>query len=107
LVNFFVHMVRDRALAEDLPQEVFLRVYQARQRYQPEWVRNRLAFHWWRYSIPRWARLKIYARRERQRHTPIRKERRNRGKVRHAGLTRTLMLRDSSTGCANCPPEEQ
>lgn len=36
LVNFFVRMVRDRALAEDLAQEVFLRVYQARHRYQPE-----------------------------------------------------------------------
>jgi RNA polymerase sigma-70 factor (ECF subfamily) len=29
-------MVRDPALAEDLAQEVFLRVYQARKRYQPE-----------------------------------------------------------------------
>jgi len=36
LVSFFVRMVRDRALAEDLAQEVFLRVYQARHRYQPE-----------------------------------------------------------------------
>jgi RNA polymerase sigma-70 factor (ECF subfamily) len=36
MVSFFVRMVRDRALAEDLAQEVFLRVYQARHRYQPE-----------------------------------------------------------------------
>jgi RNA polymerase sigma-70 factor (ECF subfamily) len=36
LVSFFVRMVHDQALAEDLAQEVFLRVYQARHRYQPE-----------------------------------------------------------------------
>jgi RNA polymerase sigma-70 factor (ECF subfamily) len=35
LVGFFFRMVRDPALAEDLAQEVFLRVYQARNRYQP------------------------------------------------------------------------
>ena len=36
LLNYFSRMVRDPALAEDLAQEVFLRVYQARKRYQPE-----------------------------------------------------------------------
>ncbi|HEV2498057.1 MAG TPA: sigma-70 family RNA polymerase sigma factor [Terriglobia bacterium] len=46
LVSFFVRMVRDRALAEDLAQEVFLRVYQARQRYQPE-----ARFTTWLYRI--------------------------------------------------------
>jgi len=46
LVNFFVRMVRDQALAEDLAQEVFLRVYQARRRYQPE-----ARFTTWLYRI--------------------------------------------------------
>lgn len=46
LVNFFVRMVHDRALAEDLAQEVFLRVYQARHRYQPE-----ARFTTWLYRI--------------------------------------------------------
>lgn len=46
LVSFFVRMVRDPALAEDLAQEVFLRVYQARQRYQPE-----ARFTTWLYRI--------------------------------------------------------
>jgi RNA polymerase sigma-70 factor (ECF subfamily) len=46
LVSYFVRMVRDRALAEDLAQEVFLRVYQARQRYQPE-----ARFTTWLYRI--------------------------------------------------------
>ncbi len=36
LVSYFSRMVRDRALAEDLAQEVFLRVYKSRHRYQPE-----------------------------------------------------------------------
>ena len=35
LVNFLYRMVRDMAVAEDLAQEVFLRVYRARQEYAP------------------------------------------------------------------------
>src|SRR5712691_12391718 len=35
LVNFLYRMVRDSAVAEDLAQEVFLRVYCARQQYAP------------------------------------------------------------------------
>ncbi|MGH9449883.1 MAG: RNA polymerase sigma factor [Terriglobia bacterium] len=46
LVSYFARMVRDRALAEDLAQEAFLRVYQARQRYQPE-----ARFTTWLYRI--------------------------------------------------------
>jgi len=46
LVSFLVRMVRDQALAEDLAQEVFLRVYQSRHRYQPE-----ARFTTWLYRI--------------------------------------------------------
>jgi len=46
LLGYFVRMVRDQALAEDLTQEVFLRVYQARERYQPE-----ARFTTWLYRI--------------------------------------------------------
>ena len=35
LVNFLYRMVRDQATAEDLAQEVFLRVYRARKQYTP------------------------------------------------------------------------
>lgn len=35
LVNFLYRMVRDTAQAEDLAQEVFLRVYRARKEYSP------------------------------------------------------------------------
>jgi RNA polymerase sigma-70 factor (ECF subfamily) len=35
LVNFLYRMVRDSATAEDLAQEVFLRVYRARKQYSP------------------------------------------------------------------------
>jgi RNA polymerase sigma-70 factor (ECF subfamily) len=35
LVNFLCRMVRDAATAEDLAQEVFLRVYRARKKYSP------------------------------------------------------------------------
>jgi len=35
LVNFLYRMVRDAAAAEDLAQEVFLRVYRARKKYAP------------------------------------------------------------------------
>jgi len=36
LVQYLCRMVRDQALAEDLAQEAFLRVYKARHRYRPE-----------------------------------------------------------------------
>ncbi|MGA7624933.1 MAG: sigma-70 family RNA polymerase sigma factor [Candidatus Acidiferrales bacterium] len=35
LINFLYRMVRNRATAEDLAQEVFLRVYRARTQYSP------------------------------------------------------------------------
>jgi RNA polymerase sigma-70 factor (ECF subfamily) len=35
LVNFLYRMIRDTATAEDLAQEVFLRVYRARKQYSP------------------------------------------------------------------------
>src|SRR5208282_4858918 len=35
LVNFLYRMVRDTATAEDLAQEVFLRIYRARKQYTP------------------------------------------------------------------------
>src|SRR5579862_584615 len=35
LFNFLYRMVRDTGLAEDLAQEVFLRVYRAREQYAP------------------------------------------------------------------------
>jgi RNA polymerase sigma-70 factor, ECF subfamily len=46
LVKYFCRMVRDQALAEDLAQEAFLRVYQARQRYRPD-----ARFTTWLYRI--------------------------------------------------------
>jgi RNA polymerase sigma-70 factor (ECF subfamily) len=46
LVNFFLRMVRDRGLAEDLAQEAFLRVYQARGRWKPD-----AKFTTWLYRI--------------------------------------------------------
>jgi len=46
LVSFFFRMVHDQALAEDLAQEAFLRVYQARNRYRPE-----AKFTTWLYRI--------------------------------------------------------
>jgi len=33
LIGFFYHLVRDRTMAEDMAQEVFLRVYRSRERY--------------------------------------------------------------------------
>ena len=36
LIGIFYHMMRDRGVAEDLAQEVFLRVYRARHNYKPK-----------------------------------------------------------------------
>jgi RNA polymerase sigma-70 factor (ECF subfamily) len=46
LVNFLYRMVRDSAAAEDLAQEVFLRVYRARKEYAPS-----AKFTTWMYRI--------------------------------------------------------
>jgi RNA polymerase sigma-70 factor (ECF subfamily) len=46
LVNFLYRMVRDRATAEDLAQDVFLRVYRARKEYVP-----RAKFTTWLFRI--------------------------------------------------------
>ncbi len=35
LIGVFAHMLHDEELAEDLAQEVFMRVYRSRERYQP------------------------------------------------------------------------
>jgi len=36
LIQYFAMLTRDRALAEDLAQEVFLKLYRARRRYRPD-----------------------------------------------------------------------
>ena len=36
IISLLRHVIGDRDLAEDLTQEVFLRVYRARKTYQPE-----------------------------------------------------------------------
>lgn len=46
LVKYFYRMVRDHALAEDLAQDAFLRVYKARHRYRPD-----ARFTTWLYRI--------------------------------------------------------
>ncbi len=46
LVKYFCRMVRDQALAEDLAQEAFLRIYKARHRYRPD-----ARFTTWLYRI--------------------------------------------------------
>jgi RNA polymerase sigma-70 factor, ECF subfamily len=46
LVNFLYRMVRDVAVAEDLAQEVFIRVYRAREKYAPS-----AKFTTWLYRI--------------------------------------------------------
>ena len=46
MVSFFRRMLRDQTLAEDLAQEVFLRVYKSRERYQPN-----ARFTTWLYRI--------------------------------------------------------
>ena len=46
LVKYFYRLVRDQALAEDLAQEAFLRVYNARRRYRPD-----ARFTTWLYRI--------------------------------------------------------
>jgi RNA polymerase sigma-70 factor, ECF subfamily len=67
VVNYCARLLRDRDLAEDVAQEVFLRVYQARERYQPE-----AKFTTWLYRIATNLALNtIRDRREEPRRTEI------------------------------------
>ncbi len=64
LVSYFNRMLRDRALAEDLAQEVFLRVYKARLRYRPD-----ARFTTWLYRIA--TNLALNALRDRKDTEPV------------------------------------
>lgn len=64
LVNFFLRMVRDHALAEDLAQEVFLRVFRARERWKPD-----AKFTTWLYRIA--TNLALNALRDSKRTVPV------------------------------------
>ena len=46
LLRFLTRMVKDRAVAEELVQETFLRVHRARERYSPD-----AKFSTWLYTI--------------------------------------------------------
>jgi len=52
LFNFYVKMTQDRAVSEDLVQDVFLRILRYRQTYRPG-----TPFRTWMYQIARNARL--------------------------------------------------
>jgi RNA polymerase sigma factor (sigma-70 family) len=52
LYNFYAKMTQDRAVSEDLVQEVFLRILRYRQTYRPG-----TAFRTWMYQIARNTRL--------------------------------------------------
>jgi len=60
LVNYFCRMLHDKSVAEELAQEVFLRVYQTRHRYEPE-----ARFTTWLYRIA--TNLALNALRDRRR----------------------------------------
>jgi RNA polymerase sigma-70 factor (ECF subfamily) len=63
LVGYFSRMLQDPAMAEDLAQETFLRVYQARERYEPD-----AKFTTWLYRIA--TNLALNAIRDRKEVTP-------------------------------------
>jgi RNA polymerase sigma-70 factor (ECF subfamily) len=66
LVNFLARMLPERDRAEELAQEVFLRVYQARGRYEP-----RARFSTWLFSIASNLALNELGRSYRKRETPL------------------------------------
>jgi RNA polymerase sigma factor (sigma-70 family) len=64
LVNFYTKLMGDRAVSEDLVQEVFLRILRYRQTYQPG-----TPFRPWMYQIARNARVDHF--RRTPRHEPF------------------------------------
>src|SRR5437867_49421 len=79
IVNFIYKIVNNRGEAEELAQDVFLKVYRARERYEP-----RARFAAWIYRISTNVSLKAAARKRRflpalgygkpQRDSPLRRE---------------------------------
>jgi RNA polymerase sigma-70 factor (ECF subfamily) len=65
LVSFLARMVPERARAEELAQEVFVRIYQARDRYEP-----RARFSTWIFGIASNLALNELARAYRRRESP-------------------------------------
>jgi RNA polymerase sigma-70 factor (ECF subfamily) len=70
LVNFLARMVPERARAEELAQEVFVRVYQARERYEP-----RARFSTWLFGIAHNLAVNELARAYRKRERPLDEDR--------------------------------
>jgi RNA polymerase sigma-70 factor, ECF subfamily len=74
VVNHLYRLVRDRAVAEDLSQDVFLRVYRSRHRYQPQakfatWlfrITTNVAINWRRDTRREAAHLRLDAEQERR-----------------------------------------
>ncbi len=66
LVNFLARMVSERDRAEELAQEVFLRIYQARDRYEPK-----ARFSTWLFSIAHNLALNELDRSYRKRERPL------------------------------------
>lgn len=66
LLNFLTRMVRDRARAEELTQDVFIRVYNAAARYEP-----RARFSTWVFGIAHNLALNDLDRAHRKRERPL------------------------------------
>ncbi len=66
LVNFLARMVPERDRAEELAQEVFLRIYRARDRYEPK-----ARFSTWLFSIAHNLALNELSRSYRKREGPL------------------------------------
>lgn len=64
--GLFVRRLHDRQEAEDLTQEVFLRLFRARRRYQP-----RARFTTWLFHIARNVARNAYRRRQRRSFVPL------------------------------------
>jgi len=66
VLSLLCHMLEDRELAEDLAQDVFLRVYRARKRYEP-----RAKFSTWLFTIVNNVALNARRSRSRRREVPF------------------------------------
>ncbi len=65
MLNYLYRFVRDRALAEDILQEVFLRIHKVRHTYRPESPAKP-----WLYAIARYVAIDALRKRGRRREVP-------------------------------------
>lgn len=111
VVNYLSRMVANRAIAEELAQDVFIRVYRSRQTYEPS-----AKFSTWLYRITTNVALNHFRDEKRTRNeislevqdaAQVRREARDHGILIEDRLVREVVARQIRNAIQNLPPKQR